>query len=86
VSLALASENLEPGHGQTVGFGLTRLKLALGRDFSEALALALLNPKPSQSHLEPKPEKAKAEPKSRGAGGQCQNNASSWCSYKHNSS
>jgi hypothetical protein len=50
---ALASENLEPGPAQAMAFG---------RDFSEALALALLDPRPGQSHLEPKPEKAKAEP------------------------
>jgi hypothetical protein len=39
---------------------------AFGRDFSEALALALLNPRPGQSHLNPKPEKAKVEPQSHG--------------------
>jgi hypothetical protein len=57
------------------GFGKSRA-MAFGRDFSEALALALLNPRPGQSHLEPKPEKVKAEPQSNGflARGQGQRN------------
>ncbi|KAJ7488236.1 hypothetical protein FB451DRAFT_1167693 [Mycena latifolia] len=51
--------------------------MAFGRELSEALALALLNPRPDQSQPEPKPEKAKAEPKSHGflARGQSQDNA-----------
>jgi hypothetical protein len=61
--LALASENLKPGQGQIVGFGLAWLgAMAFGREISLALALALMNPRPGQSQLEPKPAKAKAKP------------------------
>ncbi|KAJ7302749.1 hypothetical protein DFH08DRAFT_826348 [Mycena albidolilacea] len=61
--LALASENLKPGHSQTVGLAWLWLGLAqamaFGSDFNETLALALLNPRPSQSQ----PSQSQKKPK-----------------------